>query len=48
MKRKSAGKKDTSILVHITFGLLLSLIVSFLLSTLATVLIEKEITPIAR
>lgn len=47
MKRKSAGKKDTSILVHIAFGLLLSLIVSFLLSTLATVLIEKEITPIA-
>ena len=47
MKRKTAGKKDTSILVHITFGLLLSLIVSFLLSTLATVLIEKEITPIA-
>lgn len=46
-KRKSAGKKDTSILVHITFGLLLSLIVSFLLSTLATVLIEREITPIA-
>lgn len=45
-KRKSAGRKDTNILVHITFGILLSLTVSFLLSILATVLIENEVTPI--
>lgn len=45
-KRQSAGKKDTSILVHIAFGMLLSLGISFLLSILVTVLIEKEVIPL--
>ena len=45
-KWQSAGKKNTSLTMHIALGILVSLIVSFLLSILVTVLIEKEVISI--